>query len=269
MRPSAVRSAFVFGAFLFATLPAAAQSAAPAALDTPELITDRPDFTESSQVIGRGWFQFESGMSYEGEGRDVRSFSAPGALLRIGLGRHTELRLGGEGLLSERAGGVRTSGGSDLEIGAKTQLLFQDRSGVDLAVLPMVSLPTGADGFSSGGVDPTLKITWGRDLAAGFGLTGNVNVSSLTDGGQRFHQEAVSVSVGHDLVAGWGAYAEAYGFNRLAPGESAAWTVNGGVSHPVGARFQFDIEAGHGVTAAAPDWFVGAGFAVLRPFGRR
>lgn len=280
MRLHAVRSsAFALGLILSAAAPAVAQSvpSAPAtiqagtagAIDTPELVTDRPDFTESSQVIPRRWFQLESGLSYEGEGQDLRSFAAPSTLMRIGLGRHTELRLGADGVLSESFGGVRVSGTSDVEIGTKTQVLFQDRSGIDLAFLPMVSLPTGADGFSSDGVDPTLKITWGRDLAAGFGLTGNVNVSSLSTEAGRFHQEAFSVSLGHDLVAGWSGYAEAYGFSRLGPGEAAAWTFNGGITRPVGAQFQFDLEAGRGLTSAAPDWFVGVGFAVLSPFGRR
>lgn len=260
--------ALALGVFALTSGTALAQQA-PAQEAPPDLVTDRPDFTESSQTIARGWYQIESGVSYEGEGPDARAFSAPAALVRIGLGRHTELRLGADGFVSESFAGARSSGVSDVEVGFKTQVLFQDRHGIDFAILPMMSLPTGADGFSSGSADPTVKLTWGRDLPAGFGMTGNVNFSSFKDDAGRWGQEAVSLSFGHDLVAGFGAYAEVYGFSRMARGESSAWTVNGGVSHPVGANMQFDIEAGHGVTAAAPDWFIGAGFAVRSPFSRR
>ena len=89
------------------TTTAAAQTpntTAVSAQDAGELITDRPDFTESSAVIRRGLFQFESGLSFEADresGVRHRSVAAPAALLRIGLGMRSELRLGGEGWLEE------------------------------------------------------------------------------------------------------------------------------------------------------------------------
>lgn len=254
-----VLSGFV-GLLLCSPRPVFAQSA-----EMPDIVTDRPDFTESSEVIRKGGFQFESGLSFESDGRDsdrARSFTAPSALMRIGLGHRTELRLGGDGVLTELVSGVRSSGYSDFEVGAKVHLLYADRAGFDLAILPIVSLPVGADGFTSGTVDPTLKITWARELPAGFGATGNVNLAMLSDEAGRFDQKAISVSIGHDLVAGWGSYAEVYGFSRLDRAGSRAITLNGGFSHPAGDRIQFDIEAGRGVTADAPDWFFGAGFAI-------
>lgn len=236
--------------------------------DVPEIVTDRPDFTESSEVIPAGWLQLEGGISFEGES-DARAFSAPATLLRIGLGKRAELRLGAEGLLSEAIGGVRTSGRSDTEIGAKFKVLDQAKAGFDFALLPIVSLPTGTDGFTSGGVDPTLKITWGRDLPAGFGLTGNVNVSSLTEDAARFHQEAMSFSLGHDLAFGFGGYAEVYGFSKMSATDGAGVTINGGISRLFGRHLQLDLEAGRGLTTASPDWFVGFGFAVIAPLPRR
>ena len=251
---------------LAAGTPAYAQ--APVVPDVPEIVTDRPDFTESSEIIPLGWLQLESGASLEGDA-STRAFTAPSALFRLGLGHRTEFRFGAEGLVAESTGHLRRSGGSDLEIGAKVRLLDADRAGIDLALLPMVSLPTGADHLTSGGVDPTLKITWARQLPSGFGLTGNVNLASLTEDGQRFHQEAISFSLGHDLFKGWGGYAEAYGFSKMSAADGAGITINGGVSRLLGRRTQIDIEAGRGVTSAAPDWFVGVGFAVIAPSGMR
>ena len=269
MRHHAFRSSVVaLGALVLTATPLFAQTAPEADL-VPELVTDRPDFTESSFAIAKGWFQLESGLSFEGDGPDARAFTAPAALVRIGLGFNTELRLAGDGLVSQSFAGSRTSGFSDVEIGAKTQLLFHDRAGFDLAVLPAVSLPTGADGFSSESVDPSVKITWGRDLPGGIGMTGNFNFASLTDDLGRFRQEAVSLSFGRGLTANWSAYAEAYAFSRLGRGEDAAMTLNGGFTRAVGSNIQLDIEAGRGVTSSAPDWFVAAGFALRGPIGRR
>ncbi len=95
-------------------------------------------------------------------------------------------------------------------------------------------------------------------------MTGNVNVSSLTDETGRFTQKAFSASFGHDLVAGFGGFAEIYGFTPLERGSGTATTFDFGVSHEIGEGLQLDVEAGHGLTAAAPDWFFGFGFAIRR-----
>ena len=103
----------------------------------------------------KGGFQFESGVSYEGDAADGISFrgvGAPSALMRIGLGGRTELRIGGDGFVSEASQGVRLSGHSDLEIGGKVRIFDADQIGFDMAILPAVSVPTGADAFTSGGV---------------------------------------------------------------------------------------------------------------------
>jgi hypothetical protein len=230
-----------------------------------ELVTDRPDFTESSEVIPRGGLQLESGLTYEGDTRDGvrgRSVTVPGSLMRIGLGARMELRIGGDGMLSQTAGAERATGYSDLEVGVKIRLLNHGTAGVDVAVLPLVSFPTGASGFSSGGIDPTLKVAWARELPAGFGATGNFNIASVSDEAGRFSQRAVSLSIGHDLVAGWGGFVETYGFTPMNRGEAPGVTLDWGVSHPIGHDLQFDIEAGRGLTEMAPDWFVGFGIAV-------
>lgn len=231
----------------------------------PEMVTDRPDYTESSDVVPPGLFQFESGLNYEGRSSDgvrERSLTVPGALMRIGLLPRVELRLGGDGFLSQNVNGLRTSGYSDFEVGVKVRLLDQDHAGLDLALIPMTSLPVGANGFTSGGVDPTLKITWARGFPKGFDLTGNFNLASVSDDLGRFSQKAISVSLGHDLAGGWGGFIETYGFTPMDRDTAAGVTLDWGVTHAIGRDFQVDVEAGRGLTVAAPDWFVGFGFAV-------
>ena len=239
--------------------------AQPSADQRPDMVTDRPDFTESSDVIPPGLFQFESGVSYEGNTRNgvpERNLVVPGALMRIGLLPRVELRLGGDGFLSQNVDDLSTSGYSDLEVGVKARLLDQRRAGIDLAVIPMVSLPIGSDGFTSGGIDPTVKITWARDVPAGFDVSGNFNFASVTDDLGRFNRKTVSVSMAHDLVAGWGGFIETYGFTPMERDSAWGVTLDFGVTRSIGRDFQFDVEAGRGLTAAAPDWFVGLGFAV-------
>ena len=235
----------------------------------PEMVTDRPDFTESSEVVGRGIFQFESGWTYEADGA-ARRQTMPAGLLRLGASRRVELRLGGDGFLSQTDGVVRQSGHSDFEIGVKVRLFDESAVGLDMAIIPMFSVPTGSAGFTSGAYDPTLKLTFARSLPAGFGLSGNVNVSSVSDELGRFGQRAFCLTVGHDLVAGWGGFLEAYRFGPIERGAQSGVTIDWGASHLIGGNVQFDVVAGRGVSAEAPDWFAGIGFSVRgRLLGRR
>jgi hypothetical protein len=259
---------FAWACLLPAVWTTAAHAQAPAPSARPPLVTDRPDFTESSDVIPRRWLQFESGVTAEWDGRGVfrtRSVSAPAALFRLGLGFRTELRIGAEGYVMERRETERTAGYSDVELGAKVWLMHEGPNAFDLSVIPIVSFPVGDAGLSSQGADPTVKVTWGRGLPAGFWLGGNVNFSWLTEGGSHFSQQALSLSVNHDIGRGWGGYLEVYGFSRMTRGEGGGITVNGGVSRQFAGRVQIDMEAGRGLTQEAPDSFVGAGFALLLP----
>lgn len=244
--------------------------------DAGELVTDRPDFTESSRVVGRGIIQVESGTLIELDGsgdQRSRTVTAPLALMRLGVSPRLELRLSGNGgIFSSYGQGpsrLTATGGSDIELGAKYVLVNREDSGFAMGLIPMLSLPVGSDVMSSGTYDPAVKFTWAQSLRRGFELSGNVNLSRLSDGLGRYTEQAYSLSMGHDLVGAWAMYAEAFGFVTPGRDYGQAWTANAGVTHPFGPNFQFDVEAGRGLTAAAPDWFIGIGMAVRTSALRR
>jgi Putative MetA-pathway of phenol degradation len=250
----------------FSERTGAAAPSSPAS-DIPDLVTDRPDFTESSQVVGAGVLQLESGVTFERD-RDaaVRNgmLSTP-QLLRVGVSPRLEFRLASDALLSESVSVAtqhqQTTGGADTEIGLKYTLTEAPLNGFDFALIAAVSLPTGADGLSSGGYDPGIKFTWARDLPRGFGLSGNVNVASITVDESREWERSLSVSLGHPLGEQWGAYWETYGF---VSGEGCSCTFNTGVTRALGRHMQVDVAVGRGLTSSAPDWFAGVGFSIRR-----
>jgi hypothetical protein len=230
-----------------------------------ELITDRPDFTESSTVVGRGVTQVELGTMMEAGGASspgVRTVTTPLILVRAGINSRLELRFSSDGFVNAHAQGGAVAGTSDIEISGKIILRDGARGGLALAVLPIVSLPTGARGISSDSVDPTVKFTWAAPLPAGFDLSGNVNLARLRDELGRYTEHAVSASMSHALAGGFSGYWEVFGFMATGTARPASWTANSGVTHAVGANMQFDVEVGRGLSAGAPAWFVGAGFAI-------
>jgi len=256
------------GLSVAASAPAHAQE--PQTQPAP-ISTDRPDFTESTDVVGRGFIQVEGGFSYERDGQGsghVGTVTVPGSLLRFGVSRRVELRLATDGIVSAASGPVRVTGVADIETGVKVRLFDQERLGVDLAILPLITWPTGSAAVTSGGVDPTLKVAWGRDLPSGFDLSGNYNVAALSDPLRRFTQQTLSVSLGHDFYAG-STYIETFGFMPMERDSRAGWTIDGGFSRLVGDNVELDVEGGRGVTDAAPDWFIGFGFGIRGRLSKR
>lgn len=244
--------------------------------DLGELVTDRPDFTESSVVVGTGVIQVESGTSLEFDGAGdahSRTLTTPLALMRLGVSKTLELRLSSDGGLfstyGQGASRFSTNAAADMEVGAKWAFFTHEPAGFALAVIPMVSLPVGSSLGSSGSYDPTVKLTWAKSLPSGFDLSGNYNVAAIRDDLGRYAEQAHSVSLAHEVGGGWGMYWEAFGFITSGRPYGAAWTVNSGVTHGIGGNAQFDVEVGRGVTAAAPDWFVGMGMAMRRAPWRR
>lgn len=232
-----------------------------------EISTDRPDYTESTEVVGRRMIQFENGFTLSGE-KGVSSLSTGELLMRVGLSKRIEFRFGADGFLAEWAPTeVVKRGFSDIEFAAKIRLFDQTRYLPAVSLIPIVSAPGGTRLFSSQGFDPTVKLAWSKDLPRGFSLGGNLNASSLTSPEGRFTQWSYSWSLGHSLPGGFEGYWEIFSFAPWDQGQPSAWIANSGVSHKLGRNAQIDVRVGKRLTAAGPDWFFGAGVAIRRPWG--
>jgi hypothetical protein len=224
----------------------------------PELVTDRPDFTESSVVVPRRSIQLESGFTWDQSPGDVRSFNAPELLLRWGVGNRTELRLGPPQYFRIRSGGQRLSGFGDTYLGMKYQI--GPAHGFDLAIIPAVQLPTGAGGLTSEGVDPEVKLTWARDLGGPWSLSGMFAFYwPLEPGGRNFAWQP-TVSLGRDLGGRWGAFLEYSGVFPTRGGNSSV--IHHGYTYSLSRTSQLDAHFGFGISRAAPDFFIGGGYSV-------
>jgi hypothetical protein len=245
---------------------------------TGPLITDRPDFTESTTAVPFGHVQLETGytFTYDDEGgRRVSDQTFPEALLRVGLVKDWELRVGWTGwslteelFVEENDAGrmVRRKehddGGTDMTIGFKRFLLPQEGLRPELGVIGELSLPTGTGTKSSGDVDPQVKILWSYDLPADSYIAGNINLAVPTSEDGRFFQTAASVSLGHALTDWMGVYVEYFGFYPNDRWTDCAHTVNGGFTFLITDNLQFDVRTGAGLNEEADDFFAGAGLSM-------
>jgi len=162
-RPSARRlSRLPLCLALLAWLPAHAQEQS----SGEPLKTDRPDFVESSESVGKGRFHLETSFLVERERSSEereRTWSMP-TMLRYGLSDTLELRIESEGRtvqhVRDRESGERstTAGYADSSIGLLWHLMDGEGTRPSLGVLVDATLPTGSNALRGKGVRPSLRV---------------------------------------------------------------------------------------------------------------
>jgi hypothetical protein len=130
------------------------------------IISDRPDLVETSEVVGKGRVQLETGVLVErerGGGERERTYSMP-TLLRVGLSDSLEMRIETEGRTIHHTrdtdSGERSTvtGYADTALGLSWHVLDGDGMRPSLGVLVDAELPTGSRRVRGEGARPSLRV---------------------------------------------------------------------------------------------------------------
>lgn len=233
-----------------------------ATLSAQPLVTDRPDATESSSVVGQGVFQLETGFTYveEGSADALESF---GTLLRIGLSEKWEARIAWDGHIDFGSSGP--DGIADAELGFKYFLQTEDDNRPEAALIVHTSVPVGDDAFTSDAFDPSFLLSFAHTTSESTSLGYNIG-ASLDTGDNGVGGETTlasldySVAFGFDIAKQVGGYIEVFGSQGLSAKEDPI-QLDGGFTYLVNDDTQFDFFIGAGLNDNAPDWFAGIGFS--------
>ncbi|TWI66361.1 outer membrane putative beta-barrel porin/alpha-amylase [Pseudoduganella lurida] len=131
--------------------------------------TDRPDFVNSADVVGKGTVQVETGFALERNrdaGEKERTTSTP-VLLRVGVSDTLELRAETDGRVRHRVDGAtraRERGWADDVIGIKWHARDADEGGPSVGFTLEADLDTGSPAFRGNGVQPALGMSAEWDL---------------------------------------------------------------------------------------------------------
>lgn len=229
------------------------------------LVTDRPDFTESTSTVPRGHFQIEGGTTLT-RVEDVDATTFGELLVRIGTGERWETRLGLGSYARVETPLDEFSGIEDPSIGIKVR--FTDEPG-DLgpgqpaaALIVATSIPAGDEDLTDDEWVPEAKLALAWELTPRFSLSSNLNYAYLVDGDDRLHQLGATLSGGMSITDRLGAYLEWFGFSEETEDGPSTHYVNGGITYQINNDLQVDARVGTGLNDADPDWFVGVGGAV-------
>jgi hypothetical protein len=231
--------------------------------DDGPIQTDRPDFVESSNVVGAGRVQLETSVAVErtrGGGVSVSSAATP-TLMRIGTGRDWEVRLETDGYTRQRivseASGERLHGRGygDLSVGTKWHVRDQAGSAPSLALLVHADLDSGSAALRGNDVRPSVRMVAEWELPAGMslGLMPGIAYEKTADG-ERFYQGIWGMVIGKAWTDTFRTFAEfaAPAVARSRYGASFS-TYNVGAAFLLNDDVQLDVSMQQGATRNAPD----------------
>jgi hypothetical protein len=253
---------------VFSLIAGSAVSSAAAAEDDA-IKTDRPDFVESSDVVGKGRMQIETSFSVErnhDQGRLDRTSTTP-TLLRIGIGEAWEARLETDGrtVFRSREDATRREdtvrGYSDLSLGVKWHMQDGEGARPGLAWLLHADLDTGSSAFRGNGIRPSLRMVAEWELPRGFSLGVMPGLSyDKTEEGKRFVAGIFGIVLGKAWTERLRTYVE-LAAPRIATarhGGSTA-TYDAGAAYLLSPDWQLDVSLQRGANRNTPDrtWAVG------------
>jgi hypothetical protein len=210
-------------------------------LNAQEIVTDRPDQTESSTTIPHKSFQIE--MGFGSENFDNRLYFLPTTLLRYGLTKNIELRFG-----EQLAGyeNMMTSefdfGLTDIEFGVKLQVFKRETINTEIAFLSHIIYPSGSAELtnSSFGTINKLAISHVLNRFLDFGYNLGYNYLGRSNGDLTY-----SAVIGIGLSQKLGMYFETFG--EYSDFKELTSNIDSGLTYLIQDNFQLDFSMGIGL----------------------
>ena len=211
-----------------------------------EIITDRPDQTESSSTIPKGSLQIEAGVLTQSSKHDAfseRQILAPTVLWRYGVTKGFELRaLTQFESIKNKLTDESYDGISDLELGTKIQLFRKEGVNTEVAFLSHVVLPTASKELTNDKLGTINKLSISHSISESVGVGYNVGYDYFGEGnGDVTYSLALGIGLGNNF----GIYLEPYG--ALLDIEKHEASFDAGITYLPQDNLQLDISFGTGI----------------------
>jgi len=230
------------------------------ASDDNPIATDRPDFVESSNVVGKGRLQVETSVALDrsaGSGGRESVLSTP-TLLRFGVSENVELRVETDGAMRQR---TRTNGSTssadfgyaDLSVGMKWHAMDARAHLPSVGVLLHADLSTGSSTFREEGTRPTMRMVakWELPDDMSVGLMPGIGYTRQ-DGGKTFGILGLVIGKAwNQQLRSFVEVSSPYLARSLHGGSEASLTL--GAAYLLGKNLQIDTALSHGLNSRTAD----------------
>lgn len=251
------------------------------AQNVPEISTDRPDQSESPDVVPLKHTQFEAGFSFERlEPTPQNSlykysldiYATPDLLVRYGLNNGMELRFGTS--LTTSTSAVEISGlgkfsGSETDfgpimIGGKFKLGEEGEFFPATSLLFEAEMPALTIKNSSSYFNPSVKLCFSNAMSSTADLSYNLGIN-IDNENSTVVTGLYTLSVGLSLTDRIGMYGEIYGFLPFERNSESSHYLDAGFTYLVKNNLQLDLSGGYGLQKNITDYYIAAGVSFRIP----
>ena len=230
-------------------------------LNVPGLVTDRPTQSESPVIVPAGFFQVETGFIHEFVTSDITNTFYNTTLLRYGLVKGWEIRLGMDYLKNiERWNDDTqfiTRGFTPVFIGSKLHIAREQGIWPEVAFSAGVGVPkTGAGAFMTSYLAPSLKVIASHTIGSNFSL--GYNIGAAWNGETAQPTGIYIVSLGMSVSEGIGVFIENYAYFKKGLFD---FRSDAGITWLLKKNLQVDLSGGLGLNKKAPNGFISCGIS--------
>ncbi len=237
-----------------------------------KIATDRPDFVESSEVVGKGNFQIEAAVQAERNkqnGRRDRTYFMP-TLFRYGISENTELRLETDGRTVFRTEDLNTgqretvAGYADVAVGLKWHVLDRKAGAPSVALLFALDIDSGNKIFKGEGLRPSVRVPVEFEFAdeVSFGIMPGLTYDRNQDG-KRFTSGIFAAVLGKGWTDRFRTFVEVAA-SQIAKSEDGGniVTFDVGAAYLLTDKIQIDAALYRGLNRNTPDIALTVGFSI-------
>jgi hypothetical protein len=229
---------------------------------------DRPDQTDSPNIIPIGFLQLETGVVYEKDVTDnvqTKNFTIPNILIRYGVLKNFELRLTLNNVqykttvdnVSNEVNGLQP-----LSLGFKLKIFEGKKWIPNSAIEANFTFPKIASkNFQTDFFSPSIALNLSNNLSNTFSL--GYSLGARWDGVSPETNFFYSSSFGISLSEKVSGFFELYG--NLPEKTKADHRLDFGLTYIALNNLSVDIAFGAGITDNAPNYFIGSGFSYRLP----
>ena len=221
-----------------------------------EIVTDRPDVTNSSLVVPPGSLQNENGVNFSMRD-DARGLDGTNSRWRLGVAPCFELLIDLPTYFRNLQG-QGSSGFADVAPALKWQISPVPGK-VDLSVVFGAALPTGAVAIAGRGVQPYLQFPWSWELHDGWGVSGMFTEFFRPSDFTAKRVTETTFVLEKKLTERFSVFTEYVG--DYPEGAAASLLLNSGAMYHASRTQQLDFHIAFGLNHNAPSYIVGVGYS--------
>jgi len=229
-------------------------------ISVPTISTSRPSFTDAVTTVPQGSLQAESGATFTDNRGGTYTWTVPETLLRLGLLNNTEFRFTTPTYIYTGSAhhGQLTSNFGDISVGMSQHLIAPGK--VDVALIPILNIPTGANNVSSNSVDPQFRLVLGKYWTKKWFMSSHLDTRWNTGKDAAAHVVMNPTFINYySLTEKLTGFLEYSGFYPTT-GKTTQYLQSGMLFVPT-PRQQFDARIAVGLNHNSPNILVGFGYS--------